>query len=158
MLQYLYETDYSDSTLNLESANDVASGFGLEAEETEDEHNLEEIINLKSMHPAEINTRVYLMADKYIIPGLRKLARQKLEIHLENHWNNEEYISIIAIIYSPTTPKCQDLRNLVTRLAVKQLSSLQEQQRFRLSLKYFSEFTYDFSLCMIEKVLQLDRE
>jgi hypothetical protein len=100
---------------------------------------------------------VYLTADKYIIPGLKTLAKGKLESYLLEHWESEECISVIRIIYSPKRRGDPHLRDLVARLVVQNLSSLRDRQDFLSVLKDCPEFTYDFSLLMMERVFQLGR-
>ena len=46
------------------------------------------------------NTKVYIFADKYDIPGLKELAMVKYEKAVSNEWNYPSFASSLELMYA----------------------------------------------------------
>jgi len=175
MLHYLYNEDYKNGLILSPTGITYDECKPLKLE-PDDEHIKDEIA--RSEHPevsetpavqagsntvdrttpAHINAWMYIIADKYFIQGLKELAKAKFELNFETSWEDTKFISVIGIIYGPSHPKDSDLRGLVAKLAVQHLASLKDQQEFHAVLKNYPDFAYNFSILMMDKVLQLEKE
>lgn len=107
---------------------------------------------------AQINAAIYALADKYQIEGLMKLSKQKLQSHLQSNWKYPEFIDTVRYVYGPDSPPHSELRDILSRSAIRHLSALQHQQLFHDILRTFAAFSHDFSTLMIERVLQLEQK
>jgi hypothetical protein len=148
MVQYLYETDYDEKS-SLYQPQDINDGVTSIAD-CSDDSNAKEPIGSGILSPAEVHIWVYLIADKYTIPGLKKLAKNKIDSCLEHGLQIENYISVIKIIYSSTSPRDPVVRSIVTQHIVRYLHDFQKQPAFLDVLRNYPDFTYDFSLLMME--------
>jgi hypothetical protein len=173
MLHYLYDEGYEDGS----SPTGITWGNWKPLEpEPEDEHIKDEITRSESPEmsetsavradsdmvdketPAHVNVWMYIIADKYFIRGLKELAREKFELSFKIAWEDTKFTSVIGIIYGQRGPKDSDIRGVVTKLAIQHLSSLKDRQEFHAVLKNYPDFAYDFSIVMMDKVLQLEKE
>ncbi|KAM5477014.1 hypothetical protein MauCBS54593_000285 [Microsporum audouinii] len=104
--------------------------------------------------PGEINAHVYLIADKYIIPGLKTTAKQKLEHWLQHNWEARQYISILGLAFGPDRPKIPALQTLLSQAAVQNLAALRDSPTFHEFLKGYPEFASEFSVLLMGRVDQ----
>ncbi|KAF2232147.1 hypothetical protein EV356DRAFT_257268 [Viridothelium virens] len=73
-----------------------------------------------------LHAKVYAIADKYDIPGLKALARRKFEVQVAQHWDCAEFPDALEEVYCSTIDTDRGLRDVVLqsfrenpRLAVK---------------------------------------
>jgi len=95
MLQYCYQLDYADKFLGLSSA-----GY-----------------TIYTLNP---HIDIYLLAERYSIPGLKQLAIEKFEtraaVLARVEVNKDKFFQAIRIIYASTRPENDDLRRVAVRL------------------------------------------
>ncbi|KAF2267704.1 hypothetical protein CC78DRAFT_591080 [Lojkania enalia] len=95
MLQYCYQLDYADKFLGLSSV-----GY--------------------TIYTLTPHIDIYLLAERYSIPGLKKLAVDKFEFRAavlsRVDVDKEKFFQAIRIIYASTPPGNNDLRKVVIRL------------------------------------------
>ena len=164
MLQYLYGMDYdneleSDENCDQESktiiptlssgvlSHDAPNGETLKAELVADDSKL---AGRKS--PAHFHAQMYTIGDKYDIPGLRSLARQKFESDIVVDWQQATFIPIIDLVYGPDGPGDGGLRRTVCEVALQNLRSLSTLPAFDLILQKTPDFAYEFAQVMIAKL------
>ncbi|EQL32386.1 hypothetical protein, variant 1 [Blastomyces dermatitidis ATCC 26199] len=138
IVQYLYDANYDDDSSPSEGGNNIPSEGG-------------NGIGSGSRNPAEINTQVYIAADKYAIPNLKTLAITKLESYLKKNWQRKEFISVLEIAYDWGGLEAPSLRSLLMRFICQHLSSLRAQEHFLAVLKKYPEFSYDCATVMMQK-------
>ncbi|EMD86655.1 hypothetical protein COCC4DRAFT_33157 [Bipolaris maydis ATCC 48331] len=102
MLRFLYSFDYDASG----SVADVAS-------------------------PMVFNVKVYSIADKYDVPALKSIAREKFKESVKTCWNMDDFPHAIAEVYSSTPPNDQGLRDLIVEVACERITELLQKQGFR---------------------------
>lgn len=159
MLHHLYEANYKDDS--------ALSPFEITCEDNQDEilrqeesttecrtSSIQKDSNtFEQGNRAHINAQMYVIADKYGIPGLKELAKEKFELALESDWQDLTFISVIEFVYGPTSPTNSDLRGVVTKFALQHIPVLKAQQQFHTVLKAYPDFAYDFLVLTMEKVL-----
>ncbi|KAF2469470.1 uncharacterized protein BDR25DRAFT_289037 [Lindgomyces ingoldianus] len=95
MLQYCYQLDYADKFLGLSSA-----GY--------------------TIYTLTPHIDIYLLAERYSIPGLKQLALEKFEVRAavlsRVEVNKDKFFQAIRIIYASTRPGEDDLRNSAVKL------------------------------------------
>ncbi|KAF2858025.1 hypothetical protein K470DRAFT_222206, partial [Piedraia hortae CBS 480.64] len=63
-----------------------------------------------------LHVRVYALAEKYDIPGLKELARSKFEISLACHYDSPEVPEAIEEVYCSTIDSDRGLRDVIVQL------------------------------------------
>lgn len=95
MLQYCYQLDYADKFLGLSSA-----GY--------------------TIYTLSPHIDIYLLAERYSIPGLKQLAVEKFETRASVlsrvEVNKEKFFQAIRVIYASTRPGEDDLRKVAVKL------------------------------------------
>lgn len=81
--------------------------------------------------PTVFNVRVYSIADKYDVPGLKSYAKRKFEKAVETCWDMDDFPHAITEIYSSTPAPDRGLRDLVIEVACKHIDALLEKQVFQ---------------------------
>jgi hypothetical protein len=59
------------------------------------------------------HARMYALADKYQISGLKALAQRKFQKAALQHWNSEEFAPALRIVYTSTLEEDRGLRDVV---------------------------------------------
>ena len=78
------------------------------------------------------HARAYQIADKYDVQSLKQLARTKFSttvVKLEG-WDNDEFPTVISLVWSTTLPNDRGLRDVVATASYKNLGALMERQSF----------------------------
>lgn len=134
--------------------HDTASGevqdTDLAANDTDlvaDDSNLNE-----RQSPARLHAQMYITGDKYDIPGLRNLARQKFESVIVVDWEQATFISIIDLIYGADGFGDGGLRKTICEVALQNLESLSTLPAFDLILQATPSFAYEFAQVMMVKL------
>ncbi|KAI9657325.1 MAG: hypothetical protein M1821_003005 [Bathelium mastoideum] len=60
-----------------------------------------------------LHAKVYAIADKYDIPGLKELARRKFEAQVAQHWDATEFPDALEEVYCSTIDTDRGLRDVV---------------------------------------------
>lgn len=74
------------------------------------------------------HARVYAVAEKYGIPGLKALAQKKFETQVVARWNDLDFLDAMEEVYTTTVDSDRGLRNAVIQVfrAHPQLARTQE--------------------------------
>ncbi|KAI9810218.1 MAG: hypothetical protein M1826_003694, partial [Phylliscum demangeonii] len=134
MINYLYKLDYSDECepQSPSSGDEEAAGDQ----------------GTSSTNPAEssalaVNASMYAFADKYQIPGLKVLSKQKFCRTVPVEWNNESFSHVVRVVYEDTMQKDRGLRDLVARVAKDNIQALRGRGEFKSVLSEVHDFTLD---------------
>ncbi|MCJ1262307.1 hypothetical protein MMC22_002177 [Lobaria immixta] len=89
------------------------------------------------------NARVYGMADKYIIPGLKELAKTKFKTLSSSAGLILDHPSIIDEVYDTTPSEDRGLRDIVTNLCAPHVQKIVRGNRWSTTAQMHVEFTFD---------------
>lgn len=77
------------------------------------------------------SVRVYAIADKYGIPQLKELARQRFSNWAENNWACDDFSAIAREVFETTPAKDRGLRDVVIRLVAMHAADFIQQEHSR---------------------------
>lgn len=127
MLSYMYTRDYNDATeightdedeqihlppsKSLRSAGPLPKNY-LDIQGTVNSAKATE----RSLGTIEFNVRVYIMADKYDMPILARMACEKFKDRAEEIWNEPEFAAVVGEIYNIETGSKEQLREVAVEV------------------------------------------
>jgi hypothetical protein len=94
-------------------------------------------------YPPLVNARVYALADKYDVRGLKAFSSKKFKNSLATPWSSEVFSEIIRVVYESTPSTDRGLRSIVTETARKRGNCLMDCTEFRVLLESAPDFTID---------------
>ena len=89
------------------------------------------------------NARVYAMADKYIIPGLKELAKTKFKILSSSARLILDHPSIIDEVYDATPSEDRGLRDIMMNLCAPHVQEIIHGNGWSTTAQMHVEFTFD---------------
>jgi len=75
-----------------------------------------------------IHARVYAIAEKYGIPGLKALALKKFEDETAWHWNTDDFLHAVEEVYTSTVEHDRNMRNIVLKTMDKHAVLLDKEE------------------------------
>ncbi|KAK2616715.1 hypothetical protein QQS21_000327 [Conoideocrella luteorostrata] len=95
------------------------------------------------------DAQVYQAADKYDVPGLKKLAQKKFKSAISTGWSSDDFPEAINVAYDSTPPADKGLRDLIIATSCKHINELLKNELFRGLLRETPDFAADLipSLC-----------
>ena len=60
-----------------------------------------------------VHARVYALAEKYGVSGLKALAKEKFEVIVAHRWNQDDFLDAAMEVYTHTIDSDRGLRNVV---------------------------------------------
>ncbi|KAK5707670.1 hypothetical protein LTR97_000208 [Elasticomyces elasticus] len=113
MLHFLYFATYSDDYHWIDAGPDY-----------DDENVSEDVAELsegegviEQLPPMLINVHVYVLADKYDIPHLGKIAARKFEERASNNPFSEDFAKAAVMVYTAAVDRDRELRTIVVSVA-----------------------------------------
>ena len=117
MLDFMYSHDYSDiPTADTDESTD---------------------------DPLVINARVYALAEKYQIKGLKDVAKGKFITELEMDWTDKDFFTAIKIVYTTTPSFDRGLRDAVNAVVYNNRNYLQYRLSFMELVREHGDFAVD---------------
>ncbi|KAL8671910.1 MAG: hypothetical protein Q9168_003603 [Polycauliona sp. 1 TL-2023] len=167
LLQYLYTADYDDtdseddqeSQSSLSGSTSIPAATGSPSTST-----IQANINISAAPsstasnavdktvPVQVsfgalanNALVYALADKYDMPLLKLLAKEKFQTHAADQWTTDDIISIMPIIYSTTPDSDRGLRQIMLNVCLRSTTTnrLMAIEPFQAMLKRDSSMCFD---------------
>ncbi|KAK6599696.1 BTB/POZ domain-containing protein [Botrytis cinerea] len=89
------------------------------------------------------NAKVYIIADKYMIPALKSLAHENFTKSLREHWNTPEFAAVAEFLWDNTPGSDTLLRKAVTATAATYIDVLLDKEEFVDFMSEYGEFTVD---------------
>ncbi|KAH6870900.1 BTB/POZ protein [Thelonectria olida] len=89
------------------------------------------------------NAQVYSVAEKYIIPALKKHAEEKFESAINSSWMMDDFPLAIAEVYNSTPEEDRGLRDLVVQTCYSNIDQLLKKDSFCKVLREISGFAAD---------------
>ncbi|KUL81335.1 hypothetical protein ZTR_10423 [Talaromyces verruculosus] len=166
MFDFLYRGDYNDGTDYLDSTSTSSHGVAGEAiqipeESPGEDSNCPDISSEclpTTWTRAHTNAKMYVIADKYAVDGLKDISKRKMRSNMEDEWSDTGLITLIEYVYGPDCPAGSDLCDPLLAVVIQHVPDLKESTRFHEALKNFPEFGYQFSTAMMERVIHLETE
>ncbi|KAH0541720.1 hypothetical protein FGG08_003812 [Glutinoglossum americanum] len=93
--------------------------------------------------PMFFNSRVYSIADKYDVPALRLLAKEKFEEAVGTCWNMDDFVHVIPEVYDSTPPTDRGLRDIVVKVTHEHIKTLLEKKEFQYAIEETVGFAAD---------------
>jgi len=134
MVSYMYTFDYEDEKSQNLKSDDRSSISPEEVEEAVEitSAKSETVSDHDEDQPALISSvRVYTIADKYGIPPLKELARQRFCDWAETNWLHEDFCDIAQEIFSSTAHNDRGLRDVVVQIVAMHANNLIQKDEFR---------------------------
>ncbi|KAI9784671.1 MAG: hypothetical protein M1816_000787 [Peltula sp. TS41687] len=97
----------------------------------------------KIVSPMLFNIRVYVLADKYDIEPLKKLAKAKFEKAMWSCWKMDDFPDAVAEVYGSTMPTDRSLRGPVAEVSYENLQQLLKDDGFGATLEQTVGFAAD---------------
>ncbi|KAK2797621.1 hypothetical protein FQN50_009134 [Emmonsiellopsis sp. PD_5] len=161
-VDYLYKLDYSDDDYHTEPllpeveeqllSRDPYTLFS----DLSDEGVLEISSKNKSgTLPLLFNAQIYAFGEKYGIPGLKELAKEKFEAAIENVDSNPIICSVVSLVYKSTYDGDHGLWDVMLRIAHQNAATLGLQPEFQRTLEALPSFTLDLACKFIKNMAHL---
>jgi hypothetical protein len=147
MITYLYTLDYDDS-----SAHD-ASATGGDISEGKGELSLEGSTS-QLFTSLLLNVRVYAIAEKYNIQGLKNVAQLKFTAQLRRTCVEKQLLSVIEEVYTTTTAKDRGLRDPLVDVIYGDIQYWTTQEDFLDSSDRCRDFHSDILRYIVKKDLE----
>lgn len=127
MLLYLYTLDYDE---------DIS---GLDPQEIKD--GSENVPTAKAIDYEQIldHVRVYTLADKLDIGGLKSLAKSKFQAAVSGHWPLPRFPEIVREIFTSTPSTDDGLRNIATAICAEHIEDLLNEGTISDTHEHFME-------------------
>ncbi|KAF5872981.1 putative btb poz domain protein [Botrytis fragariae] len=94
------------------------------------------------------NAKVYIIADKYMIPALKSLAHEKFTKSLREHWNTPEFTASAEFLWENTPGSDMLLRRVLVATAATHIDVLLDRGEF---VEFMSEHG-DFAVGVMKKM------
>lgn len=140
MIRYLYTDDYEDAPPDLDAAEaepEDEFSFGVSSQAA----TLSSVEN--EAFPLLFNVKMYVIGDKYDIPGLRVLATEKYQTCVDSNWNSSMFSQSAQYLWDNTMETDRPLRNAVATAAHTSLEELLDRGEFGDILKNNASFCFD---------------
>lgn len=131
MISYIYTFDYKDEQHQDRESNSCSSvSPGEDVEITIGEN--EDMSDHDGVQPALASSvRVYAIADKYGMPSLKELAKERFCNWAEGNWTHEDFSDIVREIFQSTPNSDRGLRDVVVRIVATHVDNLTQKDEFR---------------------------
>ncbi|KAL1586300.1 hypothetical protein WHR41_05568 [Cladosporium halotolerans] len=148
MVEYFYHLDYprpKDSTTSTKSTRQSTKKlryshptWDSSGQETPPQAFDAEQPNVNLMQHAKL----FAMAVKYQIDGLRHLTTQKFKEAVATQWSHEDFAHTIHIVYNSTAEDVTELREIVADAVHAHFEELQERPGVEASMRSIAALTY----------------
>ena len=128
MISYMYTFDYRDERHLSESRRCNPPS----CDDDHEAHGHQNMIDCEEDQPALLSSvRVYAIADKYDIPPLKRLAKERFETWAEKNWAREDFSDIVREIFESTPTSDRGLRDIAIRIVALHADVLTKKYEFR---------------------------
>jgi hypothetical protein len=137
MISYLYTLDYDDET--------HSTAFSLHGNPDETSSPAAEALGMNRKvkgQPALFSSiRVYAIAEKYNIGGLKSLAQERLSAWVKLNWNHDEFPAMVREAYDSTPSSDRGLRGIIARVLAEHAEDTVNDNKFKDLLSDLSELS-----------------
>ncbi|KAI9809482.1 MAG: hypothetical protein M1826_003896, partial [Phylliscum demangeonii] len=132
MIDFLYKLDYSDEGEPPNPSSEYEDGAVIRESPPTD---------LLECSALTVHARMYAIADKYQIPGLKDLSKRKFSTTVTDKWNNESFSHAVRVVYNSTPQNDRGLRDVVARIGREHIHALRDRGEFKCVLREVNDFT-----------------
>ena len=97
-----------------------------------------------------IHARLYSLAEKYGILGLKAVALEKFQNELSQHWNTDDFLQAAEIVYTSTVDDDRAMRDVVVKTFYEHKALLNKQQALD-CLHWVDGLAYDLVIRISER-------
>ncbi|KAG0646411.1 Kelch repeat and BTB domain-containing 5, partial [Hyphodiscus hymeniophilus] len=90
-----------------------------------------------------MNAKVYVAADKYDIPTLKREAQKKQEEVLDRGWNSASFVTSLKVLYEGTMDTDRALRDITMKFVGKHAKELMDRGEFVSLVREDNEICFD---------------
>jgi hypothetical protein len=151
MISYMYTFDYKDEQ-HLDPESDSCNSVSPD-EMMEDPTREHQSTSDHGEHqpPLISSVRVYAIADKYNIPPLKELARDRFSNWAKDNWAREDFSDIVREIFESTPKSDRGLRDIVIQIATIHADVLTQKDKFRQLMEDIGDLGLNL-LCQVLKI------
>ena len=120
MIRYLYRLDYKDQACASDGTDSVTTGG-----------------------PLVINACIYALGDKYEIPILKEVAKEKTMVAIRTEWKKECFLDAIHIVWTTTPSSDRGLRGCYIPIITKHRTDLGARGDFMDVLRIHGDLAVD---------------
>jgi hypothetical protein len=88
-----------------------------------------------------LHARVYALAEKFIIEGLKDVALKKFEMELHTDWNTQDSLQATEVVYESTPESVRGMRDVVVKTFHEH--NLLGQEGVKEYIRDFTDLVYD---------------
>lgn len=141
MLGYLYTADYDDTLARHTPSADLPKSSTTQALVQQQAKSSKRAKTSKGSPRALLfNTKVYIAADKFDIPALKKLATEKYTASVSDHWNSPEFCEGAHFLWNNSMAGDRTLRDVVITAGHQNFKSLLDRGEFVTLMKEHGDF------------------
>lgn len=89
------------------------------------------------------NAKVYIIADKYMIPGLKELANEQCVKSVKEHWNTPEFSEAAELLWENTAESDKLSRDAVVTAAATHIDGLLDRGEFVAFMSTHGDFAVE---------------
>ena len=89
------------------------------------------------------HAKVFAMAIKYQVNGLRALAIQKFKQAASTDWSSEDFTHVVRVVYTSTPDHAQELREIVADTLYDHFSDLKDNKELELVISGLGDLSYN---------------
>jgi hypothetical protein len=127
MISYLYTLDYEDEEHFDAKAMDSLVGLPVtdeEVEATSVRAQKKRRLTEESRPALFSSVRVYAIAEKYDIPALKALAKERFSEWAKSNWSHKDFPILVREVFESTPSSDRGLRDVVSQLCAKYVKPL----------------------------------
>jgi hypothetical protein len=117
MIEYFYHFDYPRTTSTASSS-------------------------IVAKNPLIKHAKVFAMAIKYQVDGLRALAVKKFKEAASSDWNNDDFAQVVQVVYASTPDDVQELRTITADTIHDHFSVLKDKEDLEMVISGLGDLSY----------------
>lgn len=88
------------------------------------------------------HAKVFAMAIKYQVDGLRALAAQKFKQAASTDWSSEDFAHVVHVVYASTPDHTQELREIVADTIYDHFNDLKDKEELEVVISGLGDLSY----------------
>lgn len=107
--------------------------------------------NTQGISTMVFNAQVYSLADRYMIPALKHLAKDKFATAIKTGWSMDDFLLAVDVVYSSSPEDDRGLRDLVVGVSGENLEMLLKNTGFQNLLGEKPKFAADIIMSGVSR-------
>jgi len=139
MIQFMYSGGYTDTEVCTSTA------------ETSPKASAKNEVAFATTKALVINTKVYIIGEKYMVPNLKEFATKKFETALVDQWNSKSFADSLRLMFDETLENDRMLKDVAIKYAGKKARQLVDRGEFATLLKEKGEIGFEIFKVSLNK-------